>query len=109
MANADAGRARDVTCRFPTCNRRAERCDLDHALPWNEGGPTSAANVHAVCPRQHQLKHDAGWRTVRHRDGSTEWISPTGHHYVKPPESLPIDTTALHLAEDHPAGPDPPA
>jgi len=31
-ALADHVRTRDWTCRFPTCNRRAESCELDHAL-----------------------------------------------------------------------------
>jgi hypothetical protein len=90
---ADHIRARDRTCRFPTCNRRAERCDLDHAVPWQDGGTTSAANLHALCARHHHAKHDAGWRALRHQDNSTEWIDPTGHRFVKPAETLPLDTT----------------
>jgi hypothetical protein len=108
-ALADHVRARDRTCRFPTCNRRAQRCDLDHPVPWHAGGATSEANLQAVCPRQHQHKHDAGWTTRRHADGSTEWISPTGRRYLKPPETLPVDTT-LRAPTDRspPADSDPP-
>ena len=27
-------RIRDLTCRFPGCDRPAEYCDLDHTMPW---------------------------------------------------------------------------
>ena len=85
--------ARDRTCRFPTCNRRATTCETDHAVAWEHGGTTNAANLHALCPRHHHAKHDAGWSTIRHRDDSTTWISPSGRRYHKPAEQLPIDTT----------------
>jgi hypothetical protein len=31
---ADHVNARDQTCRFPTCTRPADGCDLDHTTPW---------------------------------------------------------------------------
>ncbi|MHB1166472.1 MAG: HNH endonuclease signature motif containing protein, partial [Candidatus Nanopelagicales bacterium] len=37
--------ARDGTCRFPGCRRRADRCQVDHAQPWDHGGPTSRDNL----------------------------------------------------------------
>jgi len=33
--------ARDRTCRFPGCNRRAEKRQLDHAIAWDDGGDTN--------------------------------------------------------------------
>ncbi len=48
--------ARDTTCRFPGCNRRADRCQIDHARAWNDGGSTNSANLGALCVRHHQLK-----------------------------------------------------
>jgi hypothetical protein len=92
-ALADHVRARDVTCRFPVCNRRARRCELDHIVPRIDDGTTSDVNLHPLCSRDHHLRHEAGWHPHRHPDGTTEWISPTGHRYVKPPEQLPIDRT----------------
>lgn len=102
MALADHVRARDRTCRFATCNRRAERCELDHAVPWEHGGETNAANLQALCPRHHHAKHEAGWTPIRQPDDSVEWISPSGHRYRRPAETLPIDTTATadHAIED---------
>jgi Domain of unknown function (DUF222) len=110
--------ARDRTCRFPTCNRRACCCELDHATAWADGGPTSAANLNGLCCRHHHAKHDASWRLKRRADGGIEWTSPTGHSYVVLPATYPVDTTLSAAgdttsppAEEHPAtdtDPDPP-
>lgn len=81
---------RDVTCRFPGC--RASRNEIDHIVPWPVG-PTHPSNLHLLCPRHHHLKHEAGWSVHRTRDGITHWTSPTGRHFAKPPDELPLDTT----------------
>ena len=52
-------RMRDLTCRFPGCDRPAVVCDLDHTIPFNhadprKGGLTVAYNLKCVC-RQHDL------------------------------------------------------
>jgi hypothetical protein len=84
--------ARDVTCRFPGCARAAGRCDLDHVVPFNHddpraGGPTTPANLIALCRRHHLLKHRGGWQ-VRHnpRTHEVHWTAPTRHHYTSTPE-----------------------
>lgn len=41
----DFVRCRDLTCRFPGCDRAAFRCDLDHTIPHADGGPTHASKV----------------------------------------------------------------
>jgi hypothetical protein len=33
--------ARDQTCTFPGCGRRAQCCELDHRIPYDSGGSTS--------------------------------------------------------------------
>ncbi|MEX5295387.1 DUF222 domain-containing protein [Kocuria sp. CPCC 205268] len=61
-------RARDGTCRFPGCRRRASRCDLDHTVAWADGGRTSADNLAHLCRHHHLLKHRDGplgrWRVA---------------------------------------------
>lgn len=52
---------RDATCRFPSCRRRAEACDLDHVEAWEEGGATSASNLAHLCRMHHRLKHAGAW------------------------------------------------
>jgi hypothetical protein len=77
--------ARDGTCRFPGCARRAPSCQLDHAQPWDDSGETSIANLGALCLRHHQLKTHAGWDiTSSHPDGSCTWRSPAGRVYTRP-------------------------
>jgi len=42
-------RARDLTCRAPGCDRVAIECDLDHTIPYADGGATHASNLKCVC------------------------------------------------------------
>lgn len=74
--------ARDVTCRFPGCGRAAGRCQMDHVVPWDDGGRTDADNLGALCTRHHQLKTHAGWQiTASARDGTCTWQSPQHRIY----------------------------
>ena len=85
--------ARDTTCRFPGCRRRADLCQIDHAQPWNSGGETNPTNLGALCTRHHQLKTHAGWRITNSTpDGSCTWTSPQGRQYHHHPP--PIGTAA---------------
>jgi hypothetical protein len=81
--------ARDRTCRFPGCHRAAARCQVDHALPWDDGGTTDTANLGHLCTRHHQLKTHAGW-DITHTDhtGHCTWLSPHGRAYTHEPEPL---------------------
>jgi hypothetical protein len=82
--------ARDQTCRFPHCQRRAERCELDHRRPWPEG-QTCPAELQPLCKRHHHCKHEAGWSVTLLDDGTTRWTSPLSHSYDVPPYRHPID------------------
>ncbi|BCI53729.1 hypothetical protein NIIDNTM18_30070 [Mycolicibacterium litorale] len=42
---ADYVRCRDLTCRFPGCDRPAARTDIDHTVPYAAGGPTQASKL----------------------------------------------------------------
>jgi hypothetical protein len=79
-ALADLVGARDRTCRFPGCRQPAGRCDLDHVLPW-PAGPTTAANLAALCRHHHRLKHRTSWTVRAGADAELEWTSPAGHVY----------------------------
>jgi hypothetical protein len=57
-------RARDVTCRWPGCQRPSRVCDLDHVVPW-PNGPTTVQNLLALCRRHHRLKTLAGFEVSR--------------------------------------------
>jgi Domain of unknown function (DUF222) len=51
-ALADFVRCRDLTCRWPGCDRPASDCDLDHTIPHADGGPTHASNLKCYCRTQ---------------------------------------------------------
>lgn len=70
--------ARDRTCRFPGCRRSGIKGEIDHAIPWEEGGETSPTNLGLLCKRHHQLKTHGGWKLESFEDGSCEWTSPLG-------------------------------
>lgn len=47
---------RDMTCRIRGCHRRSDTTDLDHHVPYDAGGPTTAANLRSLCRRHHGIK-----------------------------------------------------
>lgn len=47
---------RDRTCVVEGCSVPAERCDADHIMPFEQGGPTIADNLQLLCRRHHRLK-----------------------------------------------------
>jgi hypothetical protein len=50
---ADFIRWRDLTCRWPGCDRPVERCDIDHTVPYPVG-PTRPSNNKPYC-RTHRV------------------------------------------------------
>ena len=63
-------RARDLTCRAPGCDRPAIDCDLDHTIPYADGGPTHASNLKCLCRFHHLLKTFWGWHDKQLPDGT---------------------------------------
>ncbi len=53
-ALADFVRCRDLTCRWPGCDQPAHACDLDHTIPYANGGPTHASNLKCYCRTHHK-------------------------------------------------------
>ncbi len=80
-------RCRDLTCRFPGCDRPAEFCDIDHTIPYHRGGLTHASNLKCVCRKHHLLKTFWGWQDQQFPDGTVVWTSPGGHTYTTHPGS----------------------
>ncbi|WP_370616362.1 HNH endonuclease signature motif containing protein [Mumia sp. Pv 4-285] len=74
---ARAVRLRDGVCQAPGCTVPAERCDLDHRVPWPRGD-TSGGNIWPLCRRHHQLKSH-GYLVPTTRDGPDHpWRLPSG-------------------------------
>jgi hypothetical protein len=92
-------RCRDLTCRFPGCDRPATHCDVDHTTPFNHGDPAAGGltvpwNLGCYCREHHRLKtfHDGprGWRDEQLADGTIVWTSPTGREYRTSPAGFDL-------------------
>ena len=95
-------RCRDLTCRFPGCDKPGDLCDLDHTVPYDAGGPTHASNLKLLCRKHHLLKTfwvgPNGWSDDQHPDGTVVWTSPSGCRYRTGPGStlfLPTGTLVI--------------
>jgi hypothetical protein len=80
---------RQRTCGFPGCRRPATRCDDDHTIPWDQGGPTCACNLSPLCRHHHRAKQAAGWRLTQPEPGVLCWTLPHGRAYTTTPEPYP--------------------
>jgi Domain of unknown function (DUF222)/HNH endonuclease len=67
---ADFVRARDLTCRAPGCDRPATHTDIDHTIPYAQGGATHPSNLKCLCRLHHLLKTFWGWRDKQLPDGT---------------------------------------
>lgn len=79
--------ARDRTCRFPSCVRPAHKSELDHTVPFPEGG-TDEANIGPFCKRHHRTKHRSEWLVEQPRPGCFRFSSPAGRTYERLPEPV---------------------
>lgn len=74
---------RDGTCRHPGCSVAADRCDLDHVIPFikedpETGGLTVEWNIICLCRTHHRLKTFSGWRYSVDPDGVLDITTETG-------------------------------
>jgi hypothetical protein len=76
-ALAEFVRFRDLTCRFPGCEKPAEACNIGHAMPFPVG-PSHPSNLKLLCCYHHQvrttnhfLRPVDGENQPRHRSDST--------------------------------------
>src|SRR5271154_105059 len=87
QALADFVRCRDLTCRFPGCDKTAMNCDLDHTIPYADGGRTHASNLKCLCRLHHLIKTFWGWSDQQLPDSTVIWTSPAGQTYITTPGS----------------------
>jgi hypothetical protein len=81
---------RQRTCSFPGCRRPARRCDLDHTVPYDQGGATCECNLAPVCRRHHQAKQAPGWHLTQDQPGVMTWRMPHGREYQTTGELYPV-------------------
>ena len=84
---AEFVRCRDLTCRAPGCDQPAVYCDIDHTIPYADGGRTHPSNLKCVCRKHHLLKTFWGWRDKQLADGTVIWTLPSGQTYLTSPGS----------------------
>lgn len=80
-------------CMAPGCGIPAHRCEIDHNVAWEHGGPTALSNHAPLCAGHHTVKHHGGWQVEHLHDqgGALLWTSPTGRQYlVKPERPVPV-------------------
>jgi hypothetical protein len=72
---------RQRTCFHPGCRRPAARCDLDHTVPFDQGGRTCECNLGPGCRRHHRAKQTPGWHLEQREPGRMTWRMPSGRVY----------------------------
>lgn len=81
--------ARDGTCIYPGCSRRADRCQLDHRIPYDEGGATTPANLFSLCAHHHNIKTDRrAFYVPDPVTGDIVWLFEDGTYTIVEPEGL---------------------
>ena len=78
---------RDQVCGFPICRRPASRCDLDHTVPYDQGGLTCPCNISGGCRHDHRMKGSTAWRLRQPRPGTLIWTAPSGLSWTVTPEA----------------------
>jgi hypothetical protein len=78
---------RHPACVFPTCSRRAARCDLDHTTPYDQGGRTCKCNLAPLCRTHHRIvKQHPAWTLLQPWPGLLVWIAPAGTWHIVTPQ-----------------------
>ncbi len=100
-------RWRDLTCRWPGCDRPVERCDIDHTVPYPHRADTSVE-------QQAVLPHPSSDQNVLHRDGRLDRSATARrHHRVHRPDRAhlhhrtPRRQHVLHASPIHRRAADP--
>jgi hypothetical protein len=49
---------RDLQCQHEFCDRRAEECQIDHIVPYSQGGPTEQGNAQVLCGPHNRMRYE---------------------------------------------------
>lgn len=91
---------RDEVCRFPYGTRPGASADLDHVIPFAEGGATSGSNLQSLCRHHHRAKTFGGYAVSMDAEATCEWESPTGRRWLTRPggATVPLEPRAGRVA-----------
>jgi hypothetical protein len=96
-------RWRDVTCRWPGCDRPVAKCDVDHTVPY-PGGLTHASDLKHYCGIHHLIKtFHRGWAEQQKPDGTIILTAPSGHTYVSQAHGAAMFPTLAQSTGDLPS------
>lgn len=89
QAMRDYAIARDGTCIFPGCTAPAAACQLDHRIPFDEGGETTPSNLFSLCQHHHNFKTDRRGAYVQDpATGDIIWLFADGTYEIAEPDGL---------------------
>ncbi|PPF37618.1 hypothetical protein C5E05_07855 [Pseudoclavibacter sp. AY1H1] len=71
---------RDRQCRAPGCSAPVRWCEVHHALPWSEGGPTDAKDGILLCSFHHHEVHRERLTLTRSSNGRWHVVPALGRH-----------------------------
>ncbi|MBF4460021.1 HNH endonuclease signature motif containing protein [Pseudoclavibacter sp. VKM Ac-2867] len=71
---------RDRQCRAPGCSAPVRWCEVHHALPWSEGGPTDAKDGILLCSFHHHEVHRERLTLTRSSNGRWHVAPALGRH-----------------------------
>lgn len=83
-------KVRNPTCTAPGCRRPAQQSDIDHGIPYAQGGRTCECNCHPLCRRHHRCKGSAGWHLEIPEPGTLVWRLPHGRTYRTHAQPYPV-------------------
>ncbi len=98
------GLARDAAmllatgCTAPGCDLPAAWCEVDHIVPWSNGGRTDQTNANIECGHHNRHKHRARLRVRRTERGRTIHQRPDGT-LILPVGQRPPDLSIDELNE----------
>ena len=81
--------ARHTHCVFPGCTMPSSRCQLDHRIPFGQGGKTTPGNLYPLCQKHHNVKTDKRGFYIPDPDtGEILWLFTNGTYETCTPDSL---------------------
>ncbi|WP_300266273.1 HNH endonuclease signature motif containing protein [Microbacterium sp.] len=87
------------TCSRDGCTRLALDADIDHRVPWAQGGRTNLGELRPLCPRDHASRHRTRAVYRSRPDGSVEVTTPTGFRTTAPPSENHADLPFARRAD----------
>jgi hypothetical protein len=81
---------RDPYCVVPGCGA-TRFLEIDHVIPYGDGGPTSLGNLARLCTFHHAQKSNEAYRLWRSQDGTWHFDPPPPFGEEPPPGRPPPD------------------